>query len=350
MRSPLARTERPPERREAPNFCFVDLAPPKHDFLADALDGLSRRQKTLSPKYFYDAAGSALFDLICTTEEYYVTRTELSLLRTIASRIAALAGPHASLIELGSGASRKARIVLDALSEPASYVAVEISQAPLRATSAALAADYPELFVGAVCADFTRPLSLPSRLLPGPGRRLGFLPGSTIGNFERTEACALLANLGCLVGADGYLVIGVDLKKDRARLEAAYNDARGYTAAFNRNILRRLRRELDAEIMPEMFEHHAFYAAKHGRIEMHLKARAAQQFVLGGRPIHIAEGETIHTENSYKYEVEEFAALAAAAGLKPLRAWTDAEGLFSIHLLAAPPEPLRAPDKGTGFC
>lgn len=342
MRSPLARTERPLETQQAPNISFVDLAPPKQDFLADALDGLAQRQKTLPPKYFYDAAGSALFDLICTTEEYYVTRIELSLLRSIATKIAALAGPHATLIEPGSGASMKARIVLDALSAPASYIAIDISKAPLIATCEAIATDYPGLSVGAVCADFTRPLSLPSNLLPAHGRRLGFLPGSTIGNFERAQARALLANFGRLIGPDGYLVIGVDLKKDRARLEAAYNDARGYTAAFNRNILRRLRRELGAAIMPDMFEHRAFYAEEHGRIEMHLKARAPQRFVLCGKIIDIAEGETIHTENSYKYKVEEFATLAASAGLKPLRAWTDPAGFFSIHLLAGPPEPLRA--------
>lgn len=342
MRSPLARTERPPETRQAPKITFVDLAPPKQDFLADALDGLTRRQKTLPPKYFYDAAGSALFDLICTTEEYYVTRTELSLLRTIAGKIADVAGPQATLIEPGSGASTKARIVLDALTEPASYIAIEISKAPLIATCEAIAADYPNLRVGAVCADFTRPLSLPSNLLPTQGRRLGFLPGSTIGNFERAQARALLANFGQLLGPDAYLVIGVDLKKDRTRLEAAYNDARGYTAAFNRNILKRLGRELGAAIMPEMFEHHAFYAADRGRIEMHLTARVPQQFELDGKTINIAEGETIHTENSYKYEVEEFATLAASAGLKPLRAWTDPAGLFSIHLLSGPQEPLRA--------
>lgn len=298
-------------------------------FLADVLDGLSRPRKSLPCKYFYDAEGSALFDAICALDEYYPTRTETALLHERAAEIAALAGPGAALVELGSGSSVKVRILLDALDRPALYVPVDISREHLAASAARLAGDYPALTVVPVAADYVQGFALPRGV--APERAIVFFPGSTIGNFRPAEALGFLRGLGRRLGAGCRLLIGVDLRKDRAVLEAAYDDSQGVTAAFNRNLLVRINRELDGTFDLGRFAHRALYDAARGRIEMHLESLEPQTVRVAGRPFRFAAGETIHTENSYKYSVSGFRRLAARAGWRAERSWTDGGALFSVH-------------------
>lgn len=315
---------------------FVDLEPAIADFQESVVEGLSQTPKQLACKFFYDETGLDLFGKICATEEYYVTRTELALLREIGPEIAALAGPSRTVIELGSGSDLKIRLLLDALDRPAQYVPIDISPVHLRQSALAVAVDYPAIRVGAVCADFTAPMSMPGDVIQATeGARLGFFPGSTIGNFAPGAAESFLRGVRPLLGSDGALLIGVDLQKDTDRLDRAYNDAAGYTAAFNLNILHRIAAELDASIDPEAFEHYAFYNQSEGRIEMHLRSRKTQTLRIGPTQFDIAAGELIHTENSYKYTLDGFAALAAAAGYRSAAQWTDADDLFSIHFLTA---------------
>ncbi len=311
---------------------FDDRSPPGDDFLSDALAGLARRPKRLPPKYFYDAAGARLFEEICRTEEYYVTRTETALLRALGPELAELAGPGAVAVEFGSGAGTKTRLLLEALDAPCFYIAIDISRAQLLAASRKLAEGFPAVRVGAICADFSKPLALPD--LDG-GRRLGFLPGSTIGNFSPPESVAFLAGVRRSLGAGGRLLIGVDLKKDRRLLTRAYNDGAGRTAAFNLNILARMVRELDARLDLAGFAHEAVYNDGAGRMEMHLRSLRAQEIGLDGRRFPVAEAERIHTENSYKYDIPGFQALAERAGFAPRRVWTDSQNLFSLHWLEA---------------
>jgi dimethylhistidine N-methyltransferase len=245
--------------------------------------------------------------------------------------VARLAGADGTLIELGSGASKKIRLLLEAL-RPRHYLGIDISREFLRESVQRLAHDYPWLEVHAACADFAQDFDLPDPA--GSGRRLVFFPGSTIGNFEPHEALAFLQRVRRLVQPDGALVIGVDLKKDPAVLHAAYNDGQGITAAFNLNLLERLRAELGAELDPKAFRHRAFYDARHGRIEMHLVSRRAQEIRVLGRRFRFEPGESIHTENSYKYSVAEFHTLARRAGLQPRQVWLDAAHLFSVHYLS----------------
>lgn len=315
-----------------PNLVLHDLRPPPDDFRAAVLDGLGHRPRRLSPKFFYDARGSQLFDAITRLPEYYPTRTEIALLRAHGGEIAAMLGADGLLVELGSGSDVKIRVLLGAV-RPRAYLPVDISRAHLARSARAIAADQPALAVHALCADYTRPFALPEGLRQM--RRAVFYPGSSIGNFEPDAARHLLARIAELLGPGGRLLIGVDLKKDPARLHAAYNDAQGVTAAFNLNLLVRIERELGAEVDAGAFRHHAFYDAARGRIEMHLVAARATTVRLDGRAFDFAAGEGIHTENSYKYEVDEFAALAAGAGFRGLRVWRDAESLFSIHCLEA---------------
>ncbi len=313
---------------------FVDLKPAIADFQESVVDGLSRTPKRLACKYFYDEAGLDLFGKICETEEYYVTRTELALLREIGPEIARLAGPGRTVIELGSGSDLKIRLLLDALDSPAQYVPIDISPVHLREAAEAVSVDYKQIRVGAVCADFTAPLALPDNVIEtSPGARLGFFPGSTIGNLSPDEAELFLRDLHPLLSAEGALLIGVDLQKDTGRLDRAYNDATGYTAAFNLNILYRIASELDASIEPAGFEHYAFYNEAEGRIEMHLRSRRRQAVRVGQEHFDIAAGELIHTENSYKYTLDGFGVLAEAAGYRVVAQWTDAGKLFSIHYL-----------------
>lgn len=302
------------------------------DFLRDVLDGLSGEPKLLPCKYFYDARGSQLFDEICGLEEYYPTRCEAEVLSRNAPEMADLFGPRCVLIEYGSGSSRKTRLLLDRLHDPAAYVPVDISAEHLLAAARGLARRYPGLVIRPVAADFTRPFTMPP--LPAADRRVVFFSGSTVGNFHPREAVGLLAHIARLVGTGGGLLIGVDLKKDTETLERAYNDARGVTADFNMNLLVRMNRELGADFAPERFRHRAVYNASAGRIEMHLVSLEDQSVHLGDRTIRFAAGETICTEYSYKYDPAEFRALAARVGFAVDHVWTDDERLYSVQYLS----------------
>jgi dimethylhistidine N-methyltransferase len=317
----------------AANFRFHDLHPPADDFAAEVLDGLGRAPKTLPCKYFYDDAGSRLFDRICEVEEYYPTRTEITVLRRHRRDIAALIGPNAHLIEFGSGASTKIRFLLDAIGGGIDYLGVDISKEHLLAATRSLAADFPRVGVTALCADYTREFVVPEGALRIGAKRVGFFPGSTIGNFTPSEARSFLAGVARLLGAGGEFLIGVDLKKDRRRLEAAYNDRDGVTAAFNLNLLVRINRELGADFDVSAFSHRAIYNEGEGRIEMHLASMRDQVVGVAGRSFRLRRGETIHTENSYKFAIDEFQALSRAAGFEPAHVWTDDAHLFSVHYL-----------------
>ena len=311
-------------------FAFHDLAPGEENFRDAVLAGLGRAQKTLPCKFFYDARGSALFEEICEVPEYYLTRTEIAILEEYSDAIAKHLGAHCRLVELGSGSSRKVRILLEALEAPAAYVPVDISRDYLRSAAAGLSADFPELPVVAVCADYTRAFPLPP--LPGSaGKRVGFFPGSTIGNFEPEAVVRFLAHCAELLGPEGEMLIGADLKKDPAILNAAYNDRAGINAAFNLNLLERVNRELDGDIDIDQFEHLAFYNPDEGRMELYLKSLADQNASIAGTRFRFTEGELIHTENSYKYAIPEFRALAARAGFAAVHSWTDRNALFSVH-------------------
>jgi dimethylhistidine N-methyltransferase len=310
---------------------FYDELAVGPDVSTELRDGL--RARSVPPKYFYDARGSALFDQICELPEYYLTRSEIAILRAHACDIAERAPRDAVLVELGSGASLKVRLLLDAL-RPSAYLGIDISRDFLGAATRRLARDYPWLEVHAACADYSQELSLS---YPPPERaRLVFFPGSSIGNFTRTEARAFLARLTSLVRPGGALVVGVDLRKDPQVIRAAYNDTHGITAAFNRNLLQRLKREFGADVDPQAFAHEAVYDEAHGRIEMYLVSEKDQEIGMQGEAFRFAAGERLHTEYSYKYSIEEFQALARAAGYHPETVWTDARSYFSVHYLRLP--------------
>jgi dimethylhistidine N-methyltransferase len=309
--------------RAAPSIETAD------SFAIDVVAGLAANPKRLPPKYFYDAAGSALFERITQLPEYYPTRCELALLREHAPAIASLFPPNCALIEFGSGSSKKARILLGAAATVEAYVPVDISGDFLQQDAAQLRRDLPRLVVHPVVADFTRAFEVPPAIAMLP--RVGFFPGSTIGNFERHEAAKFLRHAGAVLGGGAVMVIGVDLAKDPKILCRAYNDAEGVTAKFNLNLLARINRELGADFDLSTFEHHAFYNREQRRIEMHLASTKRQNVKVGGTAINFAAGETIHTENSYKYTLGSFAALARGAGWSPLKVWTD--GQFSVHAL-----------------
>ena len=303
------------------------------DFARSLLAGLAQRPRRIAPKFFYDAAGSALFDRICELPEYYPTRTELALLEAHAGAMARCVGPQAEIVEFGAGSSRKVRRLLDALERPRRFVPIDISGEHLHAAAVALRRERPGLEVRPLVADFTRPLMLPA---PERGvRRVGFFPGSSIGNFDPDEALNFLRQAGELLRGGG-LLIGVDLVKPPALLHAAYNDAAGVTAAFNLNLLARANRELGANFDLDAFSHYAFYEPVWQRIEMHLVSRRVQQVRVCGHAFEFAEGESLHTENSYKYSVAGFRALAEQAGYEPGPVWCDPQGLFSVHWLARP--------------
>ncbi|MFY9511850.1 MAG: L-histidine N(alpha)-methyltransferase [Rubrivivax sp.] len=286
------------------------------------------RARVLAPKWFYDAAGAQLFERICELPEYYPTRTEIALLDHLAPLLAGRIGPGAEIVEFGAGASVKVRLLLDALRQPRRFIPVDMSQQQLLDAAARLRRDYPGLEVLPQVADFTAALQLP----PASGRRLGFFPGSSIGNFEPEAAEALLRRFAASLQG-GALLVGVDLVKEPALLHAAYNDATGVTAAFNLNLLVRANRELGADFVPAQWAHSAFYQPRLQRIEMHLVSRCVQTVTLAGERFDFAEGESMHTENSYKYSVDGFQALARRAGLRPTAAWTDAARRFSLHWL-----------------
>lgn len=301
------------------------------EFRSAVLTGLSRTHKQIPSKFFYDAEGSRLFERICELDEYYLTRAETEILAENAAAIASMVPEGVVLLEFGSGASVKVRSLLDALDRPACYVPIDISREHLLTAAETLSRDYPELAVSPLHADFTRPFLLPKT--PADGPRLGFFPGSTIGNFHPPEAARMLARFADRLGSAGCLLIGVDLKKDARVLHAAYNDRMGITAAFNLNLLARINRELDGTFDLVGFRHRAVYDADAGRIEMYLTSRHAQSARVDGRVFHFRAGESIHTENSYKYSLAEFRDLAVAAGYSPAAFWCDSRGLFSVHLL-----------------
>ncbi len=300
------------------------------EFARDVVAGLSASPKTLPAKYFYDDHGSALFEQITVLPEYYPTRTELAILEERAAEIAALIPPGAALIEFGSGSTVKARIVLRAAAV-AAYVPVDISAGFLNSEAARLRHDLPHLRILPVAADFTKPFELPAAIRSRA--RVGFFPGSTIGNFEPPQAAAFLRHAGRLLGPGAHFIVGIDLVKDERVLEAAYDDAAGVTAAFNLNLLRRINRELGADFDLARFRHKAIYRRAQRRIEMHLEGRVTQNVLVCDRVIPFAAGETIHTESSYKYTVDSFRALAAQAGWSPAAVWTDPKGYFSLHAL-----------------
>lgn len=311
---------------------FRDEGPEIEDFKTEVIENLSRERKTLPCKFFYDQTGSALFDRICELDEYYPTRTEISLLERHGEEFAELSGPACHVIEFGSGSSVKVKLLLDKLDEPATYTAIDISKEHLIDSTAVLAGEFPDVEVEAVWADYTQPLRM-GQTNGAAGRRLGFFPGSTIGNFSPDEAHEFLERSAETIGPGGSMLIGVDLKKDEDTLIAAYNDRDGVTAAFNENLLARINRELDGDFNLAAFSHDAVYNREQGRIEMHLVSEREQTARVGDRSFEFSAGETIHTENSYKYSIEQFQGLCREARYKPIQAWTDPDRLFSLHYL-----------------
>lgn len=314
---------------------LVDLAPETVSFRDAVLDGLSASPKSIPPTYFYDARGSELFEQICNLREYYPTRTEIGILRRHAADIAARIGPDAQIVEYGSGASDKIRIILDALDSPVAYTPVDISGEYLSGVAERLAADYPSLEVTAVVADYRRIFAVPA-----PRRRArvraSLFTGSTIGNFSPDEAMMFLRNTARRLAGGGALVIGADLRKDPRVLHAAYNDSAGITAEFNLNLLARINGELGGNFDLDAFDHYAFYNPGEGRIEMHLVSRRPQRVTVSGPSFFFATGESIHTENSYKFDVDEFRDMARRAGFVPEAVWLDEDRWFSVHLLRSP--------------
>jgi dimethylhistidine N-methyltransferase len=310
-------------------------AAPEHAsaFARNVLEGLRAHRKRLPPKYFYDEPGSRLFERITALPEYYPTRTELRILEERAAEIARLLPQNCALVEFGSGSSQKARLLLRAAPHVAAYLPVDISLAFMHREAERVRRDFPALAVTPVEADFTQPFELPGKAASLP--HAGFFPGSTIGNFEPHEACTFLAQAARLLGPGAVFIIGADLIKDAAILHAAYNDAAGVTAQFNLNLLARINRELGANFDLDAFAHRAFYNGERERIEMHLASTRRQTVRICGETIEFRAGETIHTENSYKYSVDSFAALARGAGWVPVAVWTDAKQWFSVHVLRA---------------
>ncbi|MGD8728303.1 MAG: L-histidine N(alpha)-methyltransferase [Gemmatimonadota bacterium] len=300
--------------------------------LDEVVEGLSSQPKTLPSKYFYDEAGSKLFDEITELDEYYLTRTETGIMQRCASEIAEEIGPGALIVEPGSGSSVKTRILLDHVDAPAGYVPVDISGDYLVDAAEKLCREHPGLSVLPLVADFTEPMALPSPPTP-PRRTVVYFPGSTIGNFPVLEATRLLKRLRSLVGPEGAVLIGFDLAKDVDVLEAAYDDARGVTARFNLNVLAHINSELDADFDLDAFEHRAPFNAAAARIEMYLVSRRAQRVHVDGHCFTFARGEPILTEYSHKYTLESFADLAGAAGLVARRTWTDPDHLFCVQML-----------------
>jgi dimethylhistidine N-methyltransferase len=304
------------------------------DFARELIAGLQQRPKSVSPKFFYDAAGSALFEQICELPEYYPTRTEIAILGKHARAIASCIGARAEIVEFGAGSMRKLRLLLDALQQPLRFTPIDISGEHLLASAAALRSERPRLEVLPVVADFTGALTLPPPPA-GSSARVGFFPGSSIGNFAPDDALRLLQRMAQWLRGGG-LLIGVDLVKDPQELHAAYNDAAGVTAAFNLNLLVRANRELGADFDVARFAHYAFYEPHEQRIEMHLLSRGAQTVTLGGEHFEFADGESLHTENSYKYTLDGFRALAREAGFQPEAVWCDDARRFAVHWLVAP--------------
>jgi len=300
------------------------------DDLSEIIEGLSKQQKSLPPKFFYDEHGSRLFDAICELPEYYLTRTELSIMQAHIDEIVSLVGPQASLIEFGSGSSLKTRMLLEKLDRLAAYVPVDISREHLTAAAESLASDYPNVEVWPVLADFMQPFELPNPSVM-PLKNIVYFPGSTIGNFSPEQAHSLLQVMHVEAGEDGALLIGVDLQKDTAVIERAYNDEAGVTAEFNLNMLSRINRAFGANFDPDQFRHRAVYDEEHGRVEMSLISECEQIVHVGGQSFQFVQGEALITEHSHKYTLEQFDRMAREAGFVVETVWTDPERLFSVQ-------------------
>ena len=314
---------------------FLQQSPEASEFEIDVLEGLRAVPKYVPAKYFYDAAGSHLFERITELPEYYPTRCEIRILRREAGEIAKLIPSGSALVEFGSGSSKKARILLGAAPKLAAYVPVDICGEMIEQEAAELRPDFPQLKVLPVTADICKPFTLPQEAKVAPAR-VGFFPGSTIGNFEPHEAAGFLRNAANILGKGAILYVGTDLIKPVDVLNAAYNDAEGVTAQFNLNLLTRINRELGGTFRLDSFEHHAFYNRERHRVEMHLASLKRQKVKVAGETIDFRAGETIHTENSYKYSVDSLAALARGIGWLPVRAWTDSRKYFSIQAFKLP--------------
>ena len=331
-------TSERPARARTGRFEFFDLKPKTADMREEVLDGLTSSPKSLPPKYFYDERGSGLFERITRLPEYYLTRTEMALFDVYLDDICSALGTGVCLVEYGSGSTLKIRKLLERL-RPAAYVPVDISGDHLEAQARALHQDFPWLDVFPTCADFTAPFELPEPVAGLP--RVGFFPGSSIGNFDPSAAVSFLANVRATLGRGGRLVVGVDRKKDPAVLEAAYNDSQGVTAAFNVNVLRHINERLNADFDPSAFTHEAIYDAGLGCIQMFLRSVTAQTVQVAGMTVELGADEIIHTENSFKYHPAEFEALAARGGFAADAWWTDEAERFALFLLRAtapPPE------------
>lgn len=308
-------------------------APGERDaFVRAVIDGLSRPQKSLPCRYFYDARGSALFEQITGLPEYYPTRTETRILTAHAGEMMDGTSADSVLVEFGSGSSRKTELLLRELPDNAAYVPIDVSPDALTEATARLTQRFPHLDIRPLLGDFSELSRLPNDFKSRP--KIGFFPGSTIGNLAPAEASRLLLRFKSLLSEEGRLLIGIDLKKDTATLERAYNDSSGVTADFNLNLLARINREIEPAFDLKSFRHVARYNAREGRIEMHLVSRSDQRFEIRGHRFTMRSGESIHTENSYKYSVEQFQTLARCSGWSPARVWQDSEALFSVHELA----------------
>ena len=308
-------------------------APDVSEFATALLAGLSAPAKSIPCRFLYDAVGSALFERITRLPEYYPTRTETRILRERAEDIARDAAPGNVLIEFGSGSSTKTELLLEKMHRLHAYVPIDISHTALGEAHARIKGRFPDLRVLPVCGDFSQALALPPEIDGRP--RLGFFPGSTIGNLTEAAAVKLLANMAKILGHGARLIIGADLKKDVRRLLSAYDDQEGVTAAFNLNLLTRANRELKTDFDVGQFDHLAIWNEPHGRIEIYLVSQADQTVSLLGRRIRFTAGERIHTEHSHKYDIAGFHALAAKSGWHARNVWTDADNLFSLHLLQA---------------
>lgn len=298
------------------------------NFFQDVIEGLSKQQKELPSKYFYDQEGSNLFEEICSVSEYYPTDCEIEIMESHSHEMSELIGRNAQLIELGSGSSKKTRILLDHLNEPAMYVPVDISEEFLNQTAEVLQKDFPNLMINPVAADYTESFDIPST--DDIDKKVIYFPGSTIGNFTKERAKVFLDELAMGLSTGDGLLIGVDLEKDQSVLEAAYNDCKGITAAFNKNLLKRINRELNSNFDLYAFEHHAFYNSEKGRIEMHLVSKKTQTVLIGAEEFYFSKDETIHTENSNKYTIPEFRELASDFFICR-KTWTDSRNYFSAH-------------------
>jgi dimethylhistidine N-methyltransferase len=322
---------------------LIDLEPAPADLAQEAIVGLRARPKTLPCKLFYDKRGSELFETICSLPEYYPTRTEIGIMRRKLAAIAAAIGPRVQLVELGSGSSRKTRILLDALEDPVAYTPIDISREHLWESAEAIHAAYPALQVQAVCADYTEPLVIPEPQRR-PDRRIAFFPGSTIGNFHASDARRFLARIARMVGVGGGLLIGVDLRKSEDVLVAAYDDAQGVTAEFNLNSLHRLNREVGADFAVDQFRHRSVWNAEYGRIEMHLVSRVDQRVAIDGHEFAFAADESIRTECAYKYDIAQFADIAERFRVEHV--WTDDRRRFSVQYLVVAGDGREGRDAG----